>query len=301
MTQEIPDPVINRVLGERTQGPDTRKKILADLENTLKMPVLLYFTSFRYPVMIDDSDADILEATMQSMDLSSGLVLLISSPGGSGLTAERIIKACRSYSETDEYVAVVPGKAKSAATMICFGASKIMMGPTSELGPIDPQVSIKDGGQPYSVYNVIQSYDNLFSKAVKTKGKLEPYLQQLEHYDEREIEEFRMALSLSEDIAIKSLASGMMEGIDEDEIKKKIATFLTPKQTKTHGRPIYRDEAKKCGLNIDILDHNNKLWRLIYELYIRTNSYVNTFALKCIETKNHAYSVNLPQKQEEKA
>jgi len=229
------------------------------------------------------------------------LVLLISSPGGSGLTAERIIKACRSYSETDEYVAVVPGKAKSAATMICFGASKIMMGPTSELGPIDPQVSIKDGGQPYSVYNVIQSYDNLFSKAVKTKGKLEPYLQQLEHYDEREIEEFRMALSLSEDIAIKSLASGMMEGIDEDEIKKKIATFLTPKQTKTHGRPIYRDEAKKCGLNIDILDHNNKLWRLIYELYIRTNSYVNTFALKCIETKNHAYSVNLPQKQEEKA
>ena len=111
-----------------------------------------------------------------------------------------------------------------------------------------------------------------------------------------------MALSLSEDIAIKSLASGMMEGIEDDEtIKNKIATFLTPKQTKTHGRPIYRDEAKKCGLNIDILDHNNTLWRLIYELYIRTNNYVNTYASKCIETKNHAYSVPPLQKQEEKA
>ena len=70
MAKKISDPVISRVLSEQSQGSETRKKILADLEKTLKMPVLVYFTSFRYPVMINDDDADILEATLQKMDLT---------------------------------------------------------------------------------------------------------------------------------------------------------------------------------------------------------------------------------------
>jgi ClpP class serine protease len=35
--------------------------------------------------------------------------------------------------------------AKSAATMICLGSNAIYMSKTSELGPIDPQVTIKEG------------------------------------------------------------------------------------------------------------------------------------------------------------
>lgn len=78
------------------------------------------------------------------MDLSKGLIIMINSPGGDGLAAERIINVCRSYSGTGEYQVIVPGKAKSAATMVCFGASAIYMSPTSELGPVDPQIVIVD-------------------------------------------------------------------------------------------------------------------------------------------------------------
>ena len=60
---------------------------------------------------------------------------MINSPGGSGLAAERMINVLRSYSGIGEYWAIVPAKAKSAATMVCLGASKILMGPASELGP----------------------------------------------------------------------------------------------------------------------------------------------------------------------
>lgn len=62
--------------------------------------------------------------------------------------------------------------------MICFGASKIIMGPTSELGPIDPQLTIAEGDEikRFSVYNVVKSYEDLFSRAVKEKGNLQPYL-----------------------------------------------------------------------------------------------------------------------------
>jgi len=300
MAKEGLSPVIQRVMTEENQGHETRQTLFTKLEKYLKRPVVSFFTSFRFPVMIEDADSDMLEGVLQKTDLTNGLALFISSPGGDGLAAERIINVCRSYSKTGEYCAIVPGKAKSAATMLCFGASKIIMGATSELGPIDPQLAISESGmvRRFSVYNVIESYDDLFSRAVNEKGNLQPYLQQLANYDEREIKELRAALSLSEDIAIRSLASGMMNGLSAIEIKDKIKIFLTPERTKTHGRPIYRDEASYCGLQIEPKNVKDQFWALVYELYIRTDNFVSTKAAKCIESANHSFVAGI--KEEEK-
>jgi hypothetical protein len=292
-----PRPVVSQVMREQSQEPSTRRDLLIELENQLKRPVVSYFTSFGYPVMIEDKDADMLEGILQKMDLSNGLAVLISSPGGDGLAAERIINLCRSYSNTGEYWAIVPGKAKSATTMVCFGASKIIMGPASELGPIDPQFTSYEQGGPkwFSVYNIVKSYEELFSRAVKEKGNLEPYLQQLAKYDEREIKEFKAALSLSEDIGVKTLASGMMKGLSNNNIKKKIKIFLTPERTKTHGRPIYRDEATQCGLTIESRNIKDKVWEIVYELYIRTDYFVSGKACKTIESKTNSFFTPPPK------
>ncbi len=253
-----------------------------------------FFTSFLHPVMIVDKDADMLEGVLQKIDLSKGLVLVLNSPGGDILAAERIINVCRSYSETDEYWVIIPGKAKSAATIISFGASKIIMGSNSELGPVDPQIIISEEGKQnrFSAYNIVNSYENLFQRAVKSKGRLKPFLQQLQRYDEREIAEYKAYLELSQDIAIRTLKSGMMSVKSESVIKKKIETFLTPKRTKTHGRPIYRDEAKQCGLNIESADVKSDLWKLVYELYIRTDNYVSGRVSKCIESIDHSFVIH---------
>nr|WP_269446508.1 hypothetical protein [Methanocella arvoryzae] len=190
---------------------------------------------------------------------------------------------------------MVPNKAKSAATMICFGASKIIMSPTSELGPVDPQITIteKNGSfKRFSAYNVIQSYKDLFKRAVSGNGNIEPYLQQLENYDEREIKEIESAIELSKSISAKTLSSGMMKGMSEEEIYKKIEIFLSPEYTKTHGRPINCEEAKTCGLNIEIMDVRDPTWLLIHELYIRTNNFVSTRVTKCVESKDHSFIVS---------
>lgn len=284
--------IYDRVLEEENQGHSTRRGLLDTLSSQIGRPVVSFFTSFRYPVMIQDDDADMLEGVLRSLDLSNGLALCISSPGGDGLAAERIVNMCREYSGTDEYWAIVPGKAKSAGTMICFGASKVLMGPTSELGPVDPQ--LQEGRQVFSVFNIIQSYRELFGKAVKEEGNLEPYLQQLQHYDEREIAEMQSQLDLSQDIAARVLATGMMKGKKEATILKKVKMFLTPEQTKTHGRPIYRDEAAKCGLNVEAADPESETWGAIYDLYIRTNNLVQRRAAKCIESATNSYSVAAP-------
>ena len=101
-----------------------------------------------------------------------------------GLAAERIINICRGYSGTGEYQAIVPNKAKSAATMVCLGASEILMGPSSELGPVDLQASDPQSGQWFSAYNIVQRYEDLFARAVQETGNLEPYVMQLGRYDE---------------------------------------------------------------------------------------------------------------------
>jgi ClpP class serine protease len=222
-----PTPVIGRVQEEQGQGHATRVKLFTELEKELGRPVVSFFTSLTQPVMIEDDDADIIEGILQGIDLSNGLALFISSHGGDGLAAERILNVCRNYSGTGEFQAIVPAKAKSAATMVCFGASKILMGATSELGPIDPQITLVEDGRTkwFSLYNIVESYKDLFERAVKETGNLQPYLQQLANYDQREIKEYESAIALSNDIAVRALASGMMNGKSEAAIEKKIQIF----------------------------------------------------------------------------
>lgn len=287
--------VFQQVSREQAQAHETRQPLFKRLAKELGRPVVSFFTSFRYPVMIEDGDAAMLEGVLQKMDLADGFALVISSPGGDGLAAERIINICRSYSGTGDFWAIVPAKAKSAATMICFGANKVMLGTTSELGPIDPQVTVTENEtvKRFSACNIIDSYRDLFSRAVKEKGNLQPYLQQLSNYDERDIKELQTAVELSQDIAVRTLSIGMMKGQAEATIKKNIEIFLTPKQKKAHGRPIYADEAISCGLNIEKVDVTGPMWELVYELYIRSDNFVSTHAAKCIETTDHSFSARM--------
>ena len=291
-------PIIAKVLTERRQTHETRRDLLEKIEKKLERKVVTFFTSFFYPVMIEDADADMLEGVLQKTDTSNGIALIISSPGGLGLSAERIINICRNYSGTGEFQAVVPSKAKSAATMICFGASKIIMGKTSELGPIDPQIrtTIDEESKMFSVCNIVDSYEKLFSRAVRSKGNLQPFLQQLSNYDEREITEYKTAIDLGEDIAIQSLQAGMMKGKSKQYIRNKIKIFLKTTVKKAHGRPIYYNEASQCDLTIDSLKPTDILYKLLYELYIRTNDFVSKDNVaKCVETIQHSFAATTGQ------
>lgn len=287
------DPVVKRVMSEISQGPETRRHLFEKIEDLLNKPVIAFFTSFNHNVVIDDADADMIDGMLQPLDLSKGLAVIISSPGGSGEAAERIINILRSYSGTGEFIAIVPGKAKSAATMICLGASKILMCSASELGPVDPQIRIADEkGQWYvSAFHIVDTYDTLFSEATKTKGNLQPFLQQLGNYNASIIAHLRSAIELSKDISVKALQSGMMSGKDEIQIEESIKLFLTPDNTKTHGRPIFKDAAREIGLSIEDIDHKSELWKNIYELYLRLKYYSDGPVCKIIESKEANFFV----------
>lgn len=281
--------VFKKIIKETQQTPDIRQKIIQKIEEKVKKTVLTFFTSFKFPVIIEDQDAVMIEEVLQNSEVSkNGLILILNSPGGSGLAAERIINICRAYSN-NKFSVIVPNMAKSAATMICLGSDEIFMSKTSELGPIDPQIKIKqnDSEKILSVHSIIKSYEKLFKEAKDlTSGKIEPYLQQLSRYDAREIEELQLAMDLSTSIAVKNLKKGMMSSMSETDIQNKIKPlFLSPDEYKSHGRPVFIKEAKDCGLNITEIDLKSDLWRYVWELYLRTNYVLQRDMAKIVESK----------------
>lgn len=292
--------VFSLIQDEINQGHGTRRQLYIDLENALGRHVIAFFTSFSWPVTISDPDTDMIEEALQRLP-SDGkeIVMLINSPGGEGVSAERIVNVCRSYGPKSSFSVIVPKKAKSAATMICFGADEIGMSRTSELGPVDPQIMVSDeNGRPVSLHaahEIIESYEDLMNKANRTKGRLEPYLQQLARFDAKDIRRIRSAQALSASISIKCLKTGVMSRRSNSSIEKMIRPFLDPAYTKMHSRPIHHDVARQCGLPVKLYDLRSPTWVLVSELYMRLNQFCTNHASKAIETAIDLFVAPIPQ------
>jgi hypothetical protein len=262
---------------EVNQAPPARQALIRKLEGIFKgFTVITYFTSFDSETgVIADADAEVMEEMLACRPVKGPVMLIIDSPGGDAMAAERIANVCRQYSG-GEFEVIVPHMAKSAATMICFGASKIHMGPTGELGPVDPQIpqhSDRGGLLWISADEILRSYDTLMETAGKDPNvlRVEPYLQQLQRYDSRRIEQIRSARKLSRDISIKLLQGSQMKGVSESDIEAKIKIFLQQEHMSAHGRRIGLDEAQVCGLKIQGLELDSETWKTIWALYRRSS------------------------------
>ena len=286
------------VLQESNQTFELRQPLyrrLAELREG--RAVISFFASFADPnVHLVQPDADMVEEVLANSDCSKGVSLILNAPGGDGLAAERMIRVCRSYSGGD-FETIVPARSKSAATIVCLGSDRILMSPTSELGPVDPQVPYDIGlGQPMLVPadTIVKTYDGLFEAAgnLEPNARIEPYLQQLSKFDAAYVLEMRKAQELSEDIALSSVKLKMLAGMDDDQIRERLRPFTDPDETKDHGRSIGWEMAQECGLEVHKIELNDDLWRVIWALYTRCNYVVNNAATpvgKLVESVNASY------------
>lgn len=285
----INDSPWSQVSEEVRQGWELRKDIIGKIENKLRGKAIVYFTSFYdEDAMISDMDAEMIEGILSTEHTGGKIILILNSAGGSGLAAERIVNVCRSYS-AGQFEVIVPHMAKSAATLICFGASRIHMSATAELGPVDPQVKYKNdatGKEEWiSAQEYIRSYDELMEKAITGEAKrIETLVQQLVRYDARYIEQLKSVQDLSESISVKLLKSGMMSRLNKDTIKERIKPFLLQEQTKSHSRMITIIEAKQYGLKMNEIGLQSQLWNWLWELFTRANWAVSVRSKKILET-----------------
>lgn len=92
-------------------------------------------------------DVTSFEDLLSVADPKTDLHLLLNTPGGDGETAIRLAQQARAGCKT--LTVAVPDIAKSAGTLLALGADRILMGPPSDLGPVDPQIYLQGGDGTY--------------------------------------------------------------------------------------------------------------------------------------------------------
>lgn len=199
-------------------------------------------------------------------------------------------------------ISIVPFTAKSAATLIAIGTDEIQMGPSSELGPIDPQIKMQNEGQKPAqamrdfidyVYEKIQSAEDprIISQIFyPVLDKLDPWL----------IGQLERSVKAAKQYAHSLLTTGMLKGCTEEQIDK------TVKQLSegyfSHGYAIDRAEAKEMGLNITFIDDENweDIWDLYFSYYIELITSEETYFMR-IETleslEEEAKNMKSPEKE----
>jgi len=203
------------------------------------------------------------------------LNLILCSPGGDGVV-EKFVSLCRS--QCKKFRVLIPYEAKSAATLIALGADEIVMGPQSEIGPIDAQVEVAGNGvrRLISAQSFIDARDGLLKTYKEQSTKKEDAtatLQMLATLDFPFIAECERLMDFGRDVAKKFLETYMFKRKrDKTAQADKVVTALTSvKLFQVHGRGIDGRKARELDLNVKMCGKDDPLWKKVWEYYTRAD------------------------------
>lgn len=221
------------------------------------------------------------------------LNVVLHSPGGDGTVVEKFVDLCRA--QCKKFRVIIPNEAKSAATLISLGADEIVMGPPSELGPIDAQIEIiANGLRTYvSAQSFIDARDNLlkvYAEQIEKNENTGATMQMLATLDLPFITECEHLMEFGRDVAEKFLEHYMFKGSTNKaaKVKKAVDYLSSVKQHKVHGRMIDGNKARReLGLKVKMLGKNDQFWKKIWEYYTRVEMHLaRNKAGKIFETEN---------------
>jgi len=121
----------------------SRKQLYERCAEIRKKPLISYVTSIRPGLessMAPDTITYIIDQINEIPPEKEEIDFLIISNGGDPITALRVITILRE--RLKKITVLVPYVAFSAATILALGADEIIMHPYSNLGPVDPQLSV---------------------------------------------------------------------------------------------------------------------------------------------------------------
>jgi hypothetical protein len=283
--QQPPTPIsFPKLLGEQDQ---TRRDVLAKIESITGTKVLAYIANKNAsPNFIDHNDPLFFNDILESVGKVEKLDLIIDSPGGDANQADKIAHMCRSF--CTEFRVIIPNSAKSAATMLALASDKILGGYLSEIGPIDPQIQVvTPQGQTtfLPAQSIIDSLVLLNNALTQGGFDSKVIIALLAKLDPPILDFASKAIEFSKQFAEQWLSQYMLKS--NPTKAKEVATALADnRRWLSHGRRIGMTEANNLGLNVEVIDRESELWKLIWEYYSRCFFSMNaTRSLKMFETK----------------
>lgn len=246
-----------------------RQSIIRSVEDTTGRRLIVCFANIAHPAaQILATDVSPFQDLLLDCTAGSDIDLLLQTSGGDIDAAEKLVYMLRERAKSMRVL--VTDRAKSAGTLMALAADSILMSPTSELGPIDPQITITqaDGKQltrPAQSY--LDGLEQIKQDVIKNGGNLNPaFFPLLTQLDPALLDYCAKALQRSQEFAEKWLCRYMLKN---DRLKAaRIASRLADvDQYRSHGMVIDRDEAETMGLTVDKQDIDSPLWQQLWKLH----------------------------------
>jgi len=279
-----------------------RQDLIKQIEKITQRRLIVYTAKFGHPAAaINRDDIPIIEDLLHTISSSGakGIDLMIHSSGGELGSTERILYMIRKRFRN--FRVIVPNTAKSAATILALGSDRILMGPTSELGPIDPQIiKVLPNGNTVLIpaYSLINTLEGIREKVEKDAAASQIYLPILSNVEPEMIDICEKTIAESKEIAETWLKRYMLKRHPK-KAKAIIDDLGSTKRFKTHGKLISGEEVKKMGLNVMILNDKQPLWKLMWELYYRSELLIrdDPATVKLFETNDSSINIRAIQIQ----
>jgi len=125
-----------------------RQLLIRDIEAVTKRRLIVYFANRFENAQLDATDPTYLVEMLEDAK-GQPVDLLLETIGGYTDTAERVVSILENMAP--DLRVVVAGAAKSNGTVICLAGKSIVLGASSELGPIEPQLNVFGGLIPSTI------------------------------------------------------------------------------------------------------------------------------------------------------
>lgn len=243
-----------------------RQDLIRSIQKRTGRPLICYVSGPDAGIDRDDTVGfvDLLHNLTRGVNLD----LLLHTGGGDIDSAEKLISMVRALVGKAELRVVVPDWAKSAGTLMALAADRIVMSDTSELGPIDPQITLADGNGNrirHSVQSYLDAY-NCHSEALKKDPEDAAARVMLNKLDPATVKLFESVRKRAQSLAEDHLKQGMFResGGNFTQIASEL---IDTKRWLSHGQMIDRQDAEQLGLVVEYLDSKSEEWRDYWRLY----------------------------------
>jgi len=212
----------------------------------------------------------------------SKISLILYTNGGDTSAAWNLVNLIRMF--CDEFEVIVPSKCRSAGTLVCLGADRIVMTKQATLGPVDPSVT-----HPLGPVSPGASGEALTPVSVEA---VEGFLGEVKRYGKRKVTA-QALLDLADKVhplvlgqifrtrkQIRDLARRLLEQrLEDGEAVDRIVEFLCS-ESGSHDYTINRREAAELGLSVEKCSPEMyKTLKAISDSYSQQMEFRNTYSL----------------------
>lgn len=248
----------------------TRKELLQKISENRGREIITYVTSIRPNMscnMAGDSIIPVIEQLERIPEDKKEIDFLIISNGGDPITSLRIMSLLRE--RFDKIGVLLPYVAYSAATILALGADEIIMHPYSNLGPVDPQLTVSHNNEKGIRENMQFSSEDLrnYVDFIKTDvgitdqqhlvSAVQPLL--------KEVGTLPIGTAKRSQQLSLTLSEKMLGWHFEDSAKAKAIAKALNSSYYHHGYAVGRKEAQSIGLPITV--PNNVLQELLWAIW----------------------------------